>query len=77
MTNPVFLWAYAHVLLAALVTGSIVMLSVSAWQLREGTHGEVFLRSAKLAIVVLAPRVDPRARRRQPPRRHRGRRTSR
>ncbi|MFE9878733.1 cytochrome ubiquinol oxidase subunit I [Streptomyces sp. NPDC005784] len=34
-TNPVFLRGYLHVLLAALVTGSMVMLSVSAWQLRK------------------------------------------
>src|SRR5262245_14412564 len=30
MTNPVFLWGYAHVLLASLVTGAAVMLAVSA-----------------------------------------------
>src|SRR6478736_3052179 len=35
MTNPVFLWGYAHVLLASLVTGAMVMLAVSAWQLRR------------------------------------------
>ncbi|MET8102067.1 cytochrome ubiquinol oxidase subunit I [Streptomyces sp. NPDC005236] len=34
-TNPVFLRGYLHVLLAALVTGSMVMLSVSAWHLRK------------------------------------------
>ena len=36
LTNPVFLWGYAHVLLASLVTGAAVMLAVSAWQLRHG-----------------------------------------
>jgi hypothetical protein len=36
LTNPVFLWGYAHVLLASLVTGAAVMLAVSAWQLRRG-----------------------------------------
>src|SRR6185295_4834695 len=35
MTNPVFIWGYLHVLLAALVTGSVVMLAVSAWHLRK------------------------------------------
>ena len=34
-TNPVFLWAYPHVVLASLVTGAIVMLAVSAWHLRR------------------------------------------
>src|SRR3954470_11034178 len=36
-TNPVFLWVYAHVLVASLVTGSLVMLAVSAWHLRRGS----------------------------------------
>ena len=35
-TNPVFIWGYIHVILAALVTGAVVMLAVSAWQLRRG-----------------------------------------
>ncbi len=55
MTNPVFLWGYAHVLLASLVTAAAVMLAVSAWHLRRKSHPEVFARSAKLALVVLAP----------------------
>ena len=55
MTNPVFLSGYVHVLLASLVTGGLVMLSVSAWQLRKGKDHAAFLRSAKLAVVVLIP----------------------
>lgn len=39
-TNPVFLRGYLHVLLAALVTGSMVMLSVSAWQLRKALRDD-------------------------------------
>ncbi|MCT9010880.1 cytochrome ubiquinol oxidase subunit I [Streptomyces rhizosphaerihabitans] len=39
-TNPVFLRGYLHVLLAALVTGSMVMLSVSAWQLRKDLRND-------------------------------------
>ena len=35
-TNPVFVWGYAKVLFASLVTGAVVMLAVSAWQLRHG-----------------------------------------
>ncbi len=50
-----FLWGYAHVLLASLVTGAAVMLAVSAWQLRHGGNPEVFTRSARLALVVLVP----------------------
>jgi cytochrome bd-type quinol oxidase subunit 1 len=55
MTNTVFIWAYIHVLLAALVTAGAVMLGVSAWHLRKRSSPEVFARSAKLALVVLIP----------------------
>lgn len=55
MTNPVFLWGYAHVLLAALATAAVVMLAVSAWHLRRKSHTEVFARSAKLSLAVLVP----------------------
>ena len=55
MTNPVFLWGYAHVLLASLATAAVVMLAVSAWHLRRRSHTEVFARSAKLSLIVLAP----------------------
>jgi len=54
-TNPVFVWGYTKVILASLVTGAAVMLAVSAWQLRHGGAREVFLRSARLALVVLVP----------------------
>ncbi len=50
-----FLWGYAHVLLAALVTGSVVMLAVSIWHLRRGSETDLFARSARLALVVLLP----------------------
>jgi len=52
-TNPVFVWGYLHVILAALVTGAAIMLAVSAWHLRRG-HA-AFLRSANLALAVLLP----------------------
>ncbi|MEY9931577.1 cytochrome d ubiquinol oxidase subunit I [Catenulispora sp. GP43] len=54
-TNPVFLRGYVHVLLASLVTGSLVMLAVAAWQLRRGTDREAFRPAAKLSLVVLVP----------------------
>ncbi len=56
-TNPVFLWAYPHVILASLVTGAMVMLSVSAWHLRRKNHVEAFKRTAIISLVVLAPAV--------------------
>jgi cytochrome bd ubiquinol oxidase subunit I len=56
-TNPVFVWSYAKVVLAALVTGGAVMLAVSAWQLRRGGDRDVFGKSARLALVVLVPAI--------------------
>jgi cytochrome bd-type quinol oxidase subunit 1 len=54
-TNPTFLWGYVHVLLASVVTGCMVMLGVSAWYLRRGIEVSAFLRSARLAVIVLIP----------------------
>ena len=56
-TNPVFVWGYAKVLFASLTTGAVVMLAVSAWQLRHRGDREVFTRSARLALVVLVPAI--------------------
>jgi cytochrome bd ubiquinol oxidase subunit I len=54
-TNPTFLWGYVHVILASLVTGSLVMLAVSAWHLRKVREVEAFHHTAQLSIVVLLP----------------------
>ena len=56
-TNPVFLWGYAKVLFASLTTGAVVMLAVSAWQLRHRGDREVFTRSALMALIVLIPAI--------------------
>src|SRR4051794_7570848 len=34
-TSSIFLWGYTHVVLASLVTGALIMLSISAWHLRR------------------------------------------
>ncbi len=57
LTNPVFLWGYVHVLLASLVTASVVMLSIAAWQLHRGGERAVFRPAARLSLVVLAPTI--------------------
>ena len=71
-TNPTFLWGYVHVILASLVTGSLVMLAVSAWYLRRKVEVEAFKRSTQARV----DRADPVARagavRRQRARRRRG-----
>jgi cytochrome bd ubiquinol oxidase subunit I len=56
-TNPVFVWGYAKVLFASLVTGAAVMLAVSAWQLRRGGDRDVFSRSARMSLVILLPAI--------------------
>jgi cytochrome bd ubiquinol oxidase subunit I len=56
-TNPVFLWGYSKVIFASLVTGSVIMLAVSAWQLRHGREPDVFTRSARLALIILVPAI--------------------
>jgi cytochrome bd-type quinol oxidase subunit 1 len=55
--NPTFVWGYAHVILASLVTGCLVMLAVSAWYLRKRNHVESFQRTAKIALIVLIPTI--------------------
>lgn len=54
-TNQVFLWALPHTLLAALVSGSAVLLAVACWHLRRAKEVEVFRRAAVLALVVMFP----------------------
>src|ERR1700748_3466279 len=57
LVNPTFVWGWAHVLLASLITGSLVMLAVSAWHLRKGDHVESFPRTANIALIVLIPTI--------------------
>jgi cytochrome bd ubiquinol oxidase subunit I len=54
-TNPTFLWGYVHVILASLVTGSLVMLAVCAWQLRKKREVEAFGHAARISVLVLLP----------------------
>src|SRR5271168_432032 len=54
-TNPTFLWGYVHVILASLVTGSLVMLAVSAWHLRKQREVAAFSHAARLSVLVLLP----------------------
>jgi cytochrome d ubiquinol oxidase subunit I len=56
-TNPTFLWGYVHVLLASLITGSLVMLCVAAWYLHRKTEVQAFTRAARLSLIVLIPSI--------------------
>jgi cytochrome bd ubiquinol oxidase subunit I len=54
-TNPVFLWSYVHVVLASLVTGSLIVLAVSAWHLRKHRDVAPFRRTAAISLIILLP----------------------
>jgi cytochrome bd ubiquinol oxidase subunit I len=56
-TNPVFVWGYTKVVLAAITTGAAVMLAVSAWQLRHGGNRDAFTISARLSLAILVPAI--------------------
>jgi cytochrome bd ubiquinol oxidase subunit I len=56
-TNPTFLWGYVHVILASLVTGSLVMLAISAWYLRKQHEVLAFHQTARLSVLVLLPAI--------------------
>ena len=56
-TNGTFLWGYVHVILAAFVTGSLIMLAVSAWQISKNRSVESFTHTAKLSVIVLLPSI--------------------
>ena len=56
-TNPTFLWGYVHVILASLVTGSLVMLAVSAWHLLKGREVGAFHYAARISVLVLLPAI--------------------
>src|SRR4029078_637126 len=55
LSNGFGLRAYLHVLLAGLIFGSSVMLGVSCWHLLRGRNTDLFLRSAKVALIVAVP----------------------
>jgi cytochrome d ubiquinol oxidase subunit I len=56
-TNPTFLWGYVHVVLASLITGALIMLAVSAWQIRKRSAVESFTHTARIAVIVLLPSI--------------------
>ena len=55
LSNGFALRAYLHVLLAGLIFGSSVMLGVSCWHLLRRRNTDLFLRAAKVALIVAVP----------------------
>jgi cytochrome bd ubiquinol oxidase subunit I len=56
-TNPTFLWGYVHVILASLITGALLMLAVSAWQISRRRDAESFTQTARISLIVLLPAI--------------------
>jgi cytochrome d ubiquinol oxidase subunit I len=55
LSNGFALRAYVHVILAGLIFGSTVVLGVSCWHFLRGQDTELFLKAAKLALIVAVP----------------------
>jgi cytochrome d ubiquinol oxidase subunit I len=55
ISNKFALWAFGHTILAGVTVASVVVLGVSCWHFVRGSERDLFLRSAKLALIVLVP----------------------
>jgi cytochrome d ubiquinol oxidase subunit I len=55
MSNGFALRAFVHTMLAGLIFGSIVMLGICCWHFLRGHEVELFLKAAKLALIVAVP----------------------
>jgi cytochrome d ubiquinol oxidase subunit I len=55
LSNGFAVRAYVHVILAGLIFGSTVVLGVSCWHFLRGQDTELFLKAAKLALIVAVP----------------------
>jgi cytochrome d ubiquinol oxidase subunit I len=55
LSNRFALFAFAHTMLVALTTGSLVVLGVACWHLARRRNVDVFRRAAALALIVAVP----------------------
>jgi cytochrome d ubiquinol oxidase subunit I len=55
LSNGFALRAYVHIILAGLIFGSIVVLGVSCWHFLRSSDVDLFLKAAKLALIVAVP----------------------
>jgi cytochrome bd ubiquinol oxidase subunit I len=55
LSSTFALWAFGHAILAGLTAASIVVLGISCWHLARGRNQELFLKAAKLALVIAVP----------------------
>jgi cytochrome d ubiquinol oxidase subunit I len=55
LSNNFALRAFVHTMLAGLIFGSIIALGICCWHFLRGKEVELFLRAAKLALIVAVP----------------------
>jgi cytochrome d ubiquinol oxidase subunit I len=55
LSNGFALRAYVHVILAGLIFGSTVVLGVCCWHFLRGNQTDLFLKAAKVALIVAVP----------------------
>lgn len=55
LSNGFALRAYVHVILAGLIFGTTVVLGVSCWHFLRAVNTDLFLKAAKLALIVAVP----------------------
>ena len=55
LTSKFALWAFGHTMLVGLTTASMLVFGVACWHIARGRDTELFLRAAKLALIVAVP----------------------
>jgi cytochrome bd ubiquinol oxidase subunit I len=55
LSNRFAVWAFIHVILVALTTGSILVLGIACWHFARRRNQDLFRRAAKLALIVAVP----------------------
>jgi cytochrome d ubiquinol oxidase subunit I len=55
LSNGFALRAYVHTMLAGLIFGSIIALGICCWHFLRNRDNEVFLKAAKLALIIAVP----------------------
>ena len=55
LTSKFALWAFGHTMLVGLTTASALVFGIACWHLARARDTELFLRAAKLGLIVLVP----------------------
>jgi cytochrome d ubiquinol oxidase subunit I len=57
LTSNTAIWAFAHVIFASLITGTVVAVSVATWHVRRGHEVGVFTAAVRVALPILVVAV--------------------